>query len=182
MDRKLQRDENKKMLGGVAAGLAEYFDVDVTVVRVVFVLMAVFGLAGVLIYLILWIVVPAKSLFDPYGSMGSGYQTYGNVPPVEPASFDPAAMPVKRSKSRVIAGAILVLLGLFFLFDQFFFLPVWFTLTKLWPILLIVLGVMILGKSSKRNTFNGFGEEKGKHPADKTSPVESDAPDSRPLT
>ena len=181
MDRKLQRDENKKMLGGVAAGLAEYFELDVTVVRVIFVLMAVFGLAGVLIYLILWIVVPAKPLFDPYGGFNTGYKTFSDIPPAGGVPFEPAQTVRKRSKGRVIAGAVLVLLGLYFLFDQFFFLPPWFALSKLWPVVLIVIGAMILGKSSKRNTFSGFHDVGEQGPAGDTNATGGEEQGGKPL-
>jgi phage shock protein C len=58
--KKLTRSTNDRMLAGVAGGLAEYFDVDPTLVRVLFALGTLFtgvGL-GVIIYIILWIVMP----------------------------------------------------------------------------------------------------------------------------
>ena len=56
--RKLYRDHDAKKRGGVCAGLSEYFDVDVTVVRVLFVLAVIFASAGIWIYIIFWIVLP----------------------------------------------------------------------------------------------------------------------------
>lgn len=55
---KLFRDTDNATLGGVCSGLAAYFDVDVVVMRVLFVAAAILGLAGLWIYLICWIVVP----------------------------------------------------------------------------------------------------------------------------
>ncbi len=51
---------NNKMIAGVCAGLAEYMDVDPTVIRVIYMLMSVFfiGFPGILIYLILCILIP----------------------------------------------------------------------------------------------------------------------------
>lgn len=57
---KLFRNTSNKMIGGVAAGLADYFQIDVTIVRVLFVL-AVFipvTFPVVFMYIILWIVMP----------------------------------------------------------------------------------------------------------------------------
>ncbi|MCC8144600.1 MAG: PspC domain-containing protein [Tannerellaceae bacterium] len=52
---------NNKMIAGVCAGIAEYFDLDPTVVRVGYVLLSIFtAFAGVSVYLILWIVMPEK--------------------------------------------------------------------------------------------------------------------------
>ena len=56
--KKLHRSKNDRWLAGVCGGLAEYFDVDGTLVRVLFIL---FGFAvggGILIYIILWIIMP----------------------------------------------------------------------------------------------------------------------------
>lgn len=57
--KKLRRSENR-MLGGVIAGLAEYFDVDVTMLRVCYVLLSLFTAAfpGLLVYIILLLLMP----------------------------------------------------------------------------------------------------------------------------
>lgn len=62
-DRRLLRATRDRWIGGVAAGLARYFDVDPILVRVLF-LIAFFGFGtGFLIYLLLWLLVPASDLF-----------------------------------------------------------------------------------------------------------------------
>ena len=55
---------NDRMLAGVLAGIAEYLEMDPTIVRIIYVLLAVFsaGFPGLLLYIILWIVIPEKSL------------------------------------------------------------------------------------------------------------------------
>ena len=58
MANRLQRSRNEKIIGGVCGGLAEYFNVDPVLVRVLFVVVTLMGGAGVLLYLILWAVVP----------------------------------------------------------------------------------------------------------------------------
>jgi phage shock protein PspC (stress-responsive transcriptional regulator) len=59
--RRLFRSENDKVLGGVAAGLANYFGIDPAIMRLIFVLFLFMGF-GFLLYIILWIVVPSKAL------------------------------------------------------------------------------------------------------------------------
>jgi phage shock protein C len=54
----LMRSSRDKKIGGVCAGLADYFDLDPTIVRVVWLLAVFLGGTGVLAYLILWIVLP----------------------------------------------------------------------------------------------------------------------------
>ena len=56
--RKLYRSRNQRMIAGVCGGLADYFIVDATLVRVLFLLLAVFGGTGLVIYLVMWIIVP----------------------------------------------------------------------------------------------------------------------------
>lgn len=61
--KRLMRDKQNGMIGGVCAGLAEYFALDVTLVRVAYVLISIFtAFAGVFVYIILWIVIPAKPI------------------------------------------------------------------------------------------------------------------------
>ena len=60
MVKKLYRS-NDRMLGGVCAGLAEYADMDPTVVRLIYAALSVFtAFSGVLLYPILWIIMPEK--------------------------------------------------------------------------------------------------------------------------
>lgn len=60
MEKKKLRRSNNKMLAGVCAGLAEYFDVDVTMVRVVYTALTIFSAAfpGLLLYLVMMIIMP----------------------------------------------------------------------------------------------------------------------------
>src|SRR5258708_37821447 len=60
--KKLMRSSTNKKLGGVCAGLAEYFDMDPTLVRVLWLLVVLCGGTGILLYVILWIVLPLAPL------------------------------------------------------------------------------------------------------------------------
>ena len=59
--RKLYRSRNQRMVAGVCGGLADYFNIDATVVRVLFLILSVFGGTGLVIYLVMWIIVPDAS-------------------------------------------------------------------------------------------------------------------------
>jgi phage shock protein C len=71
MTTRLQRPRSDRMFAGVAAGLAQYFGIDVTIMRLVFVLAVLSGLSP-LVYVILWIVMPEEPAaeqphrYDPY--------------------------------------------------------------------------------------------------------------------
>jgi phage shock protein C len=56
--KRLMRSSKDKKIGGVCAGIAEYFDLDPTIVRVLWLLAVLFAGTGLLIYLILWIALP----------------------------------------------------------------------------------------------------------------------------
>ena len=60
--RRLYRADNDKILGGVCAGVANYLRLDPAIVRIIFVLMTLGWGAGTLLYIILWIVLPTRSL------------------------------------------------------------------------------------------------------------------------
>jgi phage shock protein C len=61
--RKLYRSRTDRKLAGVCGGLAQYFNIDATLIRVLFVVLAVVGGSGLLLYLALWILVP----YEPQG-------------------------------------------------------------------------------------------------------------------
>ena len=56
--RKLYRSRTDRKLAGVCGGLAEYFNLDPTLIRVLFIILAVLGGSGIIIYLAMWILVP----------------------------------------------------------------------------------------------------------------------------
>jgi phage shock protein C len=63
--RKLYRSRNQRMVAGVCGGLAEYFNVDATMIRVLFLVLTVVGGSGLVIYLVMWIIVPDVGKVPP---------------------------------------------------------------------------------------------------------------------
>ena len=57
------RPVNGKMIAGVCAGIANYFDIDPTIVRIIYVLMFFMLGTGILLYLILWLVIPQEKIY-----------------------------------------------------------------------------------------------------------------------
>lgn len=60
VNKKLYRSRNNRMLGGVCGGIAEFFDIDPTIIRVVYVLLSLFTAAfpGILLYIICLLIIP----------------------------------------------------------------------------------------------------------------------------
>lgn len=144
-ERRLYRSKTDSTIGGVCGGLGKYFSIDPTLIRLVFVLLAVFGGGGVLIYLILWIVIPlegravvapdqtirdnAQDLADRARDFGTGLES----------GFNDPAHPTARNSGRWL-GLILVLLGGLFLVQNLFH----FNLGQFWPVILIFIGILML--------------------------------------
>jgi phage shock protein PspC (stress-responsive transcriptional regulator) len=69
--KKLFRDNDKKVLGGVSGGLSAYFGVDIVIIRLLFVITAVMGGFGLIAYIVLWVVLPpAVSITDKMQMQG----------------------------------------------------------------------------------------------------------------
>ena len=65
--KRLYRSRDQRMIAGVAGGIAEYFNIDPTIVRLIWVLLALpGGIPGVLLYIISWIIIP----LEPVGREG----------------------------------------------------------------------------------------------------------------
>ncbi|MFQ6616023.1 MAG: PspC domain-containing protein [Fidelibacterota bacterium] len=58
--KRLYRDKKQAKLAGVCAGIGEYSDIDPVVIRLIFVLLAFWGGAGIFVYIAAWILVPEK--------------------------------------------------------------------------------------------------------------------------
>lgn len=159
MEKKLYRDEFNKKLAGVCAGLADYLSIDVAVVRVIFVLAVFMKGVGIIPYIVLWIALPKK----PYGFINNPNIDY-SVPPQPPFSMKP---PKKASSAGLIAGIVLVVLGSFFLLEQFDLVP-FLSIHKLWPVIFIIIGVgmVFTGKDKTPKPIDDATEKKDEFKAD----------------
>ncbi|WP_158827131.1 PspC domain-containing protein [Mucilaginibacter lacusdianchii] len=146
MNKKLYRDEQHKTIGGVCAGLADYFGTEVSVMRLIFVLALIFKGGGLLIYIVLWIVLPRKEFVST--TPGVDYM----VQP--PNQFEQSYInkPRRASNAGLIGGLILLLLGSFLLLDEFEVIPD-INFGHLWPIIpMVVGGVFIITSRKEKNT------------------------------
>lgn len=149
MEKKLQRNQQDKMIAGVCSGLADYFDVDVTWVRIAFVVAVLAGASGLLAYIVLWIAVPRKPYMPDYGQFTADYK-------VNPVNQMPYSAPKKKDNGngRLIAGAIFIFFGTFFLLNEFNLIPDWVEFHNLWPLILIGMGIYTLsGAVNKDNSW-----------------------------
>lgn len=132
-NKKLERNPMNQVLGGVCSGLADYFNLDVALVRVLFVIALLFASFGFWLYIILWIVLPQKKVDFGFGqqTVDVGQQSDGN----------------NKKLTSVVTGIIVIIVGLVFLINNFVPIAwVW----KLWPLILVAIGIVMIYKASKK--------------------------------
>lgn len=178
MEKKLERDEQHKMIAGVCAGLANYFDVDITIVRGIFVISMILHGVGVLPYIILWIIMPKKITyrFDTGFKPGVDYTMPPQNGPVDysipnnpfgHAAGSPYVQPKKKSGAGLVVGMALVAFGAFFLLENFDLLPDW-DFGKLWPVVLVALGVLMIFSPKKEKPWEQTDWATAHEPATET--------------
>jgi phage shock protein C len=140
---RLVRSRHDKMIAGVCGGLGAYLRLDPAVVRVFFVLLALGDGIGVLLYLILWLVMPAESHLRQAPSAGQGMSDRARS--MREELREAAQNPDPRAAT--IVGAALILVGAFTLLRRLNLAWLaWLDMDLLWPLLLIVAGVMLLAR------------------------------------
>ena len=77
--KKMYRDPDKKVVGGVAAGVAAFFGADVALIRVLFVIITIFGGLGIIVYIVLWIVLPEATTITEKMQMQGEPVTLSNI-------------------------------------------------------------------------------------------------------
>ena len=143
MKDKLYRSRRFRVLGGVAGGLATYFNLDPILVRVLVVIMSIFHGFGILLYIILWIVVPEEPFEMAYQTKAEpNDQGEANQ---QPNPFEHTA---KASGSgRIITGVILIGLGVLFFADRI--IPA-FDFSDIFPVLMVLAGIALIWNSMKK--------------------------------
>jgi len=110
--RRLFRDPAGAMVAGVASGLAKYLGIDVTAIRLLFVLSILLGGSGILVYVLLWLLVPEATTASERLSMQGKPATVENLKQV----VERADVPAAARRSRTLALQLLRPLGRVLLF------------------------------------------------------------------
>ena len=124
--RKLCRSTHDRIIAGVCAGLAEHFETDPVLLRVIFVVLAFAGGSGVLLYVILWLVLPdenfvgsARAQAQPLHS--SAYHGARRLSSLDDHLADlRARMQGSHNHAHGFLGTIVVIFGAFLLLDGFY--------------------------------------------------------------
>ncbi|MFA7244489.1 MAG: PspC domain-containing protein [Patescibacteria group bacterium] len=148
MAKNLMRSKKDKMVAGVCGGLGEYFDIDPNIVRIIFVAFTLLGGSGVLVYIIMWLVVPKEGEISYFEDLAGSKR--GKSDPKEnmkraAREFKSEVKDVAKTKGRrdgtIIFAIILIFIGLIFLTNNFVSFA---HIIKLWPLILIIVGLAVI--------------------------------------
>lgn len=132
----LHRSRRDRVLAGIAGGLADYLEVDATILRIGFILLFLFGGSGLLLYIILWILVPEIPLETK--ALENDTNTTAKRTTDE-----------QEEETNILGngfnsgGLILITIGALFLMRNLGLLD-WFDFGRMWPLVLIVIGFAII--------------------------------------
>ncbi len=140
MNKRLYRSSRDKMISGVAAGIAEYFDIDPVITRAGFVILTLSGGVGILAYIVLWIIVPYDYELNEIKAQEPVVSSFDeNIPP---------NIAYKNNTTRnYLAAGILIFIGLIMLIDNFIDI----SMKHVIPSILILIGIFILLRSNKKS-------------------------------
>lgn len=151
MNRRLYRCSHDRRIAGVAAGLAEYLDIDVTLVRVIWVASILFGGFGLLLYVLMALVVPNEP--EGYVAPGFGAPPDAMGTPAAPGTY-PAhrhLAPRGRGIGLDFVGIVLILFGALAMLDNL--LPGWTDRGHvLWPAFVVGIGVLLIVMAMRRRS------------------------------
>ncbi len=143
---RLVRSQTNRMIAGVCGGLGEYLGINPTFIRIFFLLLAFGEGSGFLIYMVLWILLPA------HGTAGSnfGSTVHENAKEISGRAYElgqEVAGGLRGSNRQVslLVGVALVVVGIVYLLDNLNL--TWFSWLRfniLWPALLILGGGVLL--------------------------------------
>lgn len=146
---RLYRCRHDRKIAGVASGVAEYFDLDPTVVRVAWFLSIFFGGLGIFVYIVMALIVPLEPMSDVSAAEAAGAGA-------DPAAVGPAAIgyaghrhaPRRPGRWSLFFGYALILLGGIALVDAV--LPAWESWRYLGPAFIIGLGAILVAGALRR--------------------------------
>ena len=152
MENRLIRTQQDRIIGGVCGGLARYLNIEVVLVRLFFVVFALVGGIGPLVYIILWIVVPSEEQIG--GSTTQVYSVDGEVIKERAENFkDEFVEMVNRpgKKTGLYIGIALILVGAY-IFLKNLNIPwlAWVNNNVILAAMILLAGVALLVVSLKR--------------------------------
>ena len=154
MEKRLYRSRTDRMIWGVCGGLAKYFDIDSTIVRIIFVVLIFANGLSILAYIILAIVIPLEGsrATEPKAAIKENVAEITETASelgqeIRSSLAGEEARPEETSelsrRRRSFLGIALIVLGILFLMGSLG-LFAWFKWSFLWPLILVAIGLIII--------------------------------------
>lgn len=154
MEKRLYRSRTDRMIWGVCGGIAKYFGIDATIIRIITILLLFAGGSGILAYIILAIVIPLESSpsREPRDIIKENVQEirqtasqFGEDIRSTFARQEGEVREMSRTgwHGRYIFGAILIIIGGIILITNFNFFW-WLRWRYLWPLILVAIGLLVI--------------------------------------
>lgn len=150
MTDRLYRSGVDKKLGGVCGGLADYFDIDATLIRLIGLITFFMGGMGLLVYILAWVIIPLNPADQVGGHPRSvGDEIRSSVQDLSSSAqgFAEDLRATHPEHRKRYVGIALIVLGILFLLDRW--MPFFFDWGKLWPIILIIIGIGIIWRRDR---------------------------------
>lgn len=142
MNKKLYRSRKDKIIGGVCGGLGKYFDIDPVLIRVLFVFLTFFHGSGLILYLILLIIVPQEPLIPDEIEIQE-YTDFSSEQSIDYQQKNVGG----REKTKKIFGIILLVIGSLLFLENFVSLLEFEIIA---PLILILIGLYLIYDSFKK--------------------------------
>ena len=158
MEKRLYRSRSERMVWGVCGGLANYFDMDPTIVRVIFVLLALANGVGIVVYIIMAIVVPlegskvATSKEVIKENVEEIKETASEIGKEIRSTFEKADeedTSGKIRRRRNLLGIVLIIIGIVILLGTLNLFH-WLNWVYIWPVIIIAVGLIIVFSARRK--------------------------------
>jgi phage shock protein C len=141
MQNRLVRPVNGRVLAGVCAGLANWIGLDVTLVRIIFLILGFITGSGLLIYLVLWVVMPSSE------ESPSAQTDWSSRAGQMRDDFIHATSQPNMDALKIFGGVLVAIGGFYLLKEIWPQLFLWANKGVLWAIALIVIGAVFVARS-----------------------------------
>ncbi|HNW31716.1 MAG TPA: PspC domain-containing protein [Caldisericia bacterium] len=132
--KKLYRSRKERVIGGVCGGIGVYFGIDPTLTRIIWVAATLLGGAGIIAYIVAWIVIPEEPEIEG-----------AEVASTEIKNYKPNTI-----KLELIIGGSILAIGIMLLLSNFGLFEWGWIHRIFWPALIIFVGILIISAVSKK--------------------------------
>jgi phage shock protein PspC (stress-responsive transcriptional regulator) len=149
MEKKLYRSRENRVISGVCGGIAEYFDIDATLIRLLWAITILFAGTGILAYVLCILIIPEEPIYKDKDKDNEDEEEYDEtvVMDDEETTYEKREIIKENKNSTYGIGLIFIAVGMMFIARKiFWWLNIDFAWGLFWPGLLVIFGVYLIAK------------------------------------